>query len=126
MKLTALEHEDLPRRDIGLDFLRGEGGSGEVRRSDLVDLGPGFVQNPPRPLQPLLVNGVLPSSLGSSQSGVNQPAGGSQLKRESEVSVDHGVGLEVGDFGPGIWRIKRRQCLLEQSEIKVGPIMDRC
>ena len=56
---------------------------------------------------------------------MDQSAGGSQLKRESEVSVDHGVGLKVGGLGPGIWRIKRRQCLFEQSEIKVGPMMDK-
>ena len=99
--LTAFEHEDLPRRDVGLDLLRGEGGPRQVRRPDLVDLGPSLVQNAPRALQPLLVNGVLPPSLWSSDRSMNQSAGGSQLKRESEVPVDHGVGLEVGNVGPG-------------------------
>jgi len=99
--LTALEHEDLPRRDVGLDLLRGEGGPRQVRGPDLVDLGPSLVQDTPRALQLFLVNGVLPPSLWSSDRGVNQSAGGSQLKRESEVPVDHGVGLEVGGVGPG-------------------------
>lgn len=123
--LTTLEHEDLPRCDVRLNLLGCEGRSGKVRRPDLVDLGPSLVQNPPRPLQPLLIDGVLPSSLRSSDRSMDQSAGGSQLKRESEVSVDHGVGLKVGGLGPGIWRIKRRQCLFEQSEIKVGPMMDK-
>jgi hypothetical protein len=100
--LTALEHEDLPRRDVGLDLLRRKGGAREVRRPDLVDLGPSLVQNPPRPLQPLLIDSVLPSSLRSSKGSVDQSAGRSQLKRESEVPVDHGVVLEVGGIGPGI------------------------
>ena len=56
---------------------------------------------------------------------MNQSAGGSQLKRESEVPVDHGIGLEVGDIGPRVRRIKRRQCLFEESEIKVGPTRDQ-
>jgi len=100
--LTTLEHEDLPRCDVGLDLLMGEGRSREVRRPDLVDLGPGLVQDSPRPLQPLLIDHVLPPGLWSSDGSVDQSAGGSQLKRESEVSVDHRVGLEVGDIGPRI------------------------
>ena len=123
--LTALEHEDLPRRDVSFDLLRGEGGSRKIRGADLVDFRPSFVQNSPRPLQPLLVDSILPSSLWSSDRSMNQSAGGSQLKRESEVSVDQRVGLKVGSIGSGIRRIKRRQSLLEQSEIEVGPTISQ-
>ena len=100
--LTALEHEDLPRRDVGLDLLRCKGGSRKVRRPDLVDFGPSLVLNTPGPLQPLLINHILPSSLWSSDRSMNQSAGRSQLKRESEVTVDHGVSLEVGSISTGI------------------------
>ena len=100
--LTALEHEDLPGRDVGLDLLGREGRPRKVRRPDLVDLGPSLVQDSPRALQPLLIDRVLPSSLRSGDSSVDQPAGRSQLKREGEVPVDHGIGFEMGGIGPRI------------------------
>ena len=56
---------------------------------------------------------------------MDQSTGGSQLKRKSEVPVDHGIGLEVRGIGPRIRRIKRRQCFFEEPEIKVGPTMDQ-
>jgi len=52
---------------------------------------------------------------------MDQSAGRSQLEREGEVPVDQRVRLRVRRVGPGIRGIKRRQCLLKQSEIKVGP-----
>lgn len=100
--LTALEHEDLPRRDVGFDLLRRKGGPRKVRRPDLVDFGPGLVQNSPRALQLLLIDSVLPSGLWPGDRGMDQSAGRSQLKRESEVPVDQRVGLEVGTIGSGI------------------------
>ena len=121
--LTTLEREDLPRRDVSFDLLRCKGGSRKVGQPDLVNFGPSLVQNSPRPLQPLLINHILPSGLRSSDCSMNQSAGNSQLKRGSEISVDRRVGLEVGNIGSGIWWIKRRQCLLEQSEIKVIPVV---
>ena len=100
--LTALEHEDLPRRDVGFDLLRGKGGPRTLRRQDLVDFGPGLVQNVPRAVQLCLINRILSSSLWPSDRSMDQLAGRSQLKGESEVLADQGVGLEVGDLGLGI------------------------
>lgn len=101
--------------------MRREGGSRQVRRTDLIDFGPSLVQDSPRPLQLLVIDCILPSSLWSSDRSMNETAGRSQLKRESEVPVDQGVGLRVGNIGPGIGGIKRWQCFLKQSEIEVGP-----
>jgi len=100
--LTALEHEDLPRCDVGFDLLRRKGGPRKVGRPDLVDFGPGLVQDSPRALQLLLIDRILPSGLWSGDRGMNQSAGRSQLERESEVPVDEGVGLEVCNIGSGI------------------------
>ena len=106
--LTALECEDLPRRDVSFDLLRCKGGSREVGQPDLVNFEPGLVENSPRPLQHLLINNILASSLRSSDCSMNQPTGDSQLKKGSEISVDNRVGLEVGNISSGIWWIKRR------------------
>jgi hypothetical protein len=53
-------------------------------------------------LQLLLIDCILPSCLWSSDGGMDHAAGRSQLKRESEITVDQGIGLKVRNIGPGI------------------------